>query len=846
MAGRETVGGTPGARRPQVWGQIPPRNRNFTGREELLARLREGIAGKVTAVVPQPHALHGLGGVGKTQMAVEYVHRYQYDYDLIWWVPSDQPVLVKTTLAELAPFLGLPSAAVSGIDDATRDVLDALRRGEPYAKWLLVFDNADQPEDLFDIIPQDVGHVLITSRNHRWASQVETVPVDVFRRDESIEFLSKRVRDAISVQDADLLAEELGDLPLALEQAGALLFERGMTAAEYLQQLSERTSQLLSQGRPVEYPVPMTAAWSLSVTNLSETFPEAVDLLQLCAFFGSEPIPRDVFGQAPEGLSPNLSELFSDPIRLGRAVGELGRYALARLDVTNRTVHVHRLVQRLVQDELSIDEQRRIRHEAHLLLAAFEAGDPDDSANWPRYGSLLGHVTPSLVAECSDAKVRAFAVNVLRYLFRSGDYRSAQSVATDFTERWSRDSGPEHADVIRAQLEHANILRELGEYEAATELNQQVLATAERVLGLEHDISLWSLRGSAADMRAAGDFRAALQRDAEALRRCEERYGEHHGSTLRAVNNLAINHGLLSDYERAKELHQRAYAGWRRPESRLVQASMINALNGLARALRLSGEFSESFDIGEDAYALGQQMLGADHNWTMRTGRDQSITLRRLGELEEAEELVLQIHDRCVRILGLKHPDTLGTAITLSNVMRARGRLDEAFRLVGDTAAKYPDVFGDEHPFTQGCRTDLAVLYRVRGNPEEARRLNERALETLERKLGRDHDYTLTAALNLASDLAALGELDAACKLGADSHSRLLALFGDRHPLTLTAAANLSADLTASGMPEEAEPLIERTRETYRRGPGLGLDHPDAKVFLEGRHLDADFDPPPV
>jgi Tetratricopeptide repeat/NB-ARC domain len=842
MAGRETKAGE--ARVPSVWGKVPQRNRNFTGREELLADLRAGIAGRVTAVVPQPHALHGLGGVGKTQMAVEYVYRYRHTYDVVWWIPSDQPYLVKTALADLAPHLGLPPVAVSGIEDSARDVLDALRRGEPYDNWLLVFDNADQPEDLFDTIPQDPGHVLITSRNHRWASLVDAVSVDVFHREESVEFLAKRVRNAITGDDAAQLSEQLGDLPLALEQAGALLFERGMTASEYMEQLADRTSQLLSQGRPIEYPVPMTAAWSVSVANLSESLPEAVELLRVFAFFGSEPIPRETISKAPEGLGPELAGLIADTIRLGRAVGELGRYALARLDIPARTVQVHRLVQKLIQDELSLEEQQRIQHEVHLLLAAYEAGDPDDTANWPKYKNLLAHLAPAKVSDCQVAEVRAFAIRMLRYLTGSGDYRTAQAVANDFTQKWSAESGPEHPDVVRMRLEQTNTMRELGNYGEAAELNKEVLATAEKVLGPDDDVTLWSLRGSAADMRALGDFRGALERDEEALRRYEERYGSSHVGTLRAVSNLALDYGLISDYKRARELHDRSYSGWQGQGTNQVKASMLNALNGLARAVRLSGDYSEACDLGEDAYAIGLEALGAEHNWTLRTGKDLSIALRRHGEFERAEELAAQVQERCVRLLGVKSPDTLAAAMCLSNLWRTTDRLEDAAGLVVDSAARYTEVFGADHPYSLACLSNLAVLRRVQGDPQTARKLNERALTGLTARLGRDHDYSLTVALNLASDLAALRELDSACRLGAGTLRRLGVVLGEEHPLTLSAAANLSADLMASGQTERATELIDRTQAAYRRT--IGLNHPDARAFLDGRHLDADFDPPPI
>lgn len=845
MAEREATGGTQdNARIPTVWGNVPQRNKNFTGREELLNALREGIAGQITAVVPQPHALHGLGGVGKTLTAVEYIYRYRHTYDVVWWIPSDQPFMVKTALADLAPHLGLPPSSVSGIEDAAREVLDALRRGEPYDKWLLVFDNADQPEDLLDSIPRDSGHVLITSRNHRWESLVDAVAVDVFRREESTEFLTKRVRGAVTPEDAGRLAEQLGDLPLALEQAGALLFERGMSASEYLEQLAERTSQLLSQGRPAEYPVPMTAAWSVSVANLSESLPEAVDLLRVCAFFGSEPIPREAIGKAPEGLRPELAALISDPIRLGRAFGELGRYALARLDIPARTIQVHRLVQKLVQDELSPEEQGQIQHEVHLLLAAYNAGDPEDNTRWKSYSGLLGHLAPARVPDCTVPEVRDFAIRMLRYLFSSGDYHSAQTVADDFIERWSAESGPQHPDVIGVQLAQTNTLRELGEYSAATELNKEVLATAEKVLGPDHDSTLRALRGSAADLRAGGDFRTALERDREALRRYEERFGPDDPGTLRAINNLGIDFGLLGDYPRARELHHRSYLGWKQRESRGADADTLSALNGLARAVRLSGDYSEACDLGDDAYAIGLDALGAEHNWTLRTGTDLSIALRRYGEFERAEEMAVQVQDRCVRLLGLKSPDTLAAAICLSNLWRTTNRIEEAVGLVADTIARYAEVFDAAHPYSLACLSNLAVLRRVQGSTHDARKLNERALAGLEARLGRGHHYALTVALNLASDLAVLGEIDEACRLGEDSLRRIRELFGDEHPLTLTAIANLSADLMTAGRTDRGQELIDEARDGYQRTIGLG--HPDAGVFLEGRHLDADFDPPPI
>lgn len=835
----------PAGRTPEVWGKVPPRNKNFTGREGLLSALREGIAGQVTAVVP--HALHGMGGVGKTQMAVEYAYRYAGDYDLVWWIPADQPVLVRSTLAGLAPHLDLPPANATGIEDAANAVLNALRRGEPYSRWLLIFDNADQPEELTEIIPHGPGHVLITSRNHRWEGVVDTVAVDVFTREESIQFLSRRVpKKAISRADADLLAGQLGDLPLALEQAGALQAETGMGVSEYLRLLRERTSQLLSEGKPTEYPQSMTAAWGLSVAGLGERLPEAVELLRVCAFFGPEPIPRDVFSQPKAGLGPRLAGLLKDPIRLSRAIGELGRYALARVDVPTRTLQVHRLVQALLRDELQEAEQQRIRAEVHLLLAGYAPKDPDEPANWKRYGDLLGHIVPAGVADSNKPEVRELAQRMVRFLTASGDQESARSFVERFIRQWTADSGSEVPEVLEGRRTQANILRELGDYAAASEIDQEIFAMLGRHPLRESDaiseILLRTRTSVGADMRAEGDFLGALGWGRETLRLHTEGLGENHPRTLRVVNNLALDLALTSRYQGARELHTQAYIGYLDLNNDKI--GVMVAWSGLARAVRLCGDYSEACDLGEDAFAYGVEEFGPDHPLVLRAAKDLSIAWRRAGEYDRALELALDMHGRYVRRFGLDHPDTLAAAMCLANVQRTIGQVDDAMTLAADTVKRYPRSYGSDHPYNHGCLGNLAVLHRVTGDPRTARALNERALEGLEAQLERDHHYSLTVAGNLASDLSALGEVEDAVRLGRGTVRRLQEVLGGEHPMTLACAANLVADLELAGEHEESKRLFDETMDGYART--LGLEHPDAKVAAERRHLDSDFDPPPI
>lgn len=833
--------GRPLGSAPAVWGRIPPRNKNFTGREELLTRLRAGMSGQVTAVVP--HALHGLGGVGKTQMAVEYAHRYRSDYDLVWWIPADQSALVRPTLAQLAPHLGLPSAATLGIEEAAGAVLDALRRGEPYDRWLLIFDNADQPEDLQDFLPQGDGHVLITSRNNRWEGVVDTVAVNVFTREESVEFLNKRVPRAMTPKDADRLADELGDLPLALEQAGALQSETGMPVTEYLRLLAECTAQLLAEGKPTEYPVPMTAAWRLSVNSLAEKVPEAVELLRCCAFFGPEPIPREVFSRPTPGLGETLDVLLRNPIRLARAFGELGRYALAKIDPESRTIQVHRLIQALLRDELPPVDQARVRTEVHLLLVAAAPREVESPGGWERYSDLLGHIRPSGVGESHDPAVREFALDIVRYLYLSGDYGTARNLVEEFLDRWMADSGGENPDILTGRWHFGNILRALGEFGAAYEVDQVGWERTQELVGPNHQRTLQFRNSLGADLRARGDFEGARSHDIESLAQHREQFGDDNVETLRVMNNLALDHGLVSDYRKARDAHETAYLGFQNMGEKFA-VNILNALSGLARAVRLCGDYAEACDLGGEAYGYGLNQLTAEHPHTLRAGKDLSIALRRQGEMEEALELALEVHGRLVRLQGLDQPDTLAAAMCLANVQRSMGDKESALKLAEDTVNRYPKVYGGEHPYNHGCLGNLALLRRVFGDVQAARKLNEKALAGLETDLGRDHHYALTVATNLASDLAALGELESACRLGRGTLRRLRATLGAAHPLTLSSAANLSVDLEEAGEHEEAAKLHKETMDAYART--LGMEHPDAVVAAERRHLDCDFDPPPI
>jgi tetratricopeptide (TPR) repeat protein len=848
---------------PAIWGGVPTRNKNFTGREDILDQLREGASSRVTAVLPEsgqrgaqgdpgnpiPQGVHGLGGVGKTAIAIEYAWRFRSDYDLVWWIAADQLPSVRGSLAELAQRLGLEASPAAGVDGLIAAVRDALRRGEPYSRWLIVFDNADQPEEIENLIPTGSGDVLITSRNHRWESVIRTVPMDVFRPGESRDFLLKRVRKGLAEADADRLARELGHLPLALEQAGAMLAESGMPADEYLRQLKEHAVEILDEGPSSGYPRSMTAAWKLSVNAITRSRPEALEVLRCCAFFGPEPIPRDVFRRGAQETGTAVARVLSNPIATASVMRELARYALITLD--GNAVKVHRLIQALLRDELSADEQRAYRHEAHLIMAAAAPDDPDDVATWPRLQELLPHVN----AEATELHlsrefaVRGLARGVIRYLYQSGDYTSALALTERFIEQWTADSGPDDENVLRAQRHLGNILRVMGRFAEAYKVTEEAFGRARVTLG-ESDPATLSLRtGFGADLRANGSYAAARELDTESRGLLERTYGDKDARTLRLVSSLALDHGLTSDYGTAQELYERAFAEMRRPGSGASALDVIGAWLGISWTLRLRGEYRIALDVAQDARDFGQSSsgFGAEHLVTLRAVNAYLIACRRLTDRRlEALEDSREVLDLASRRHGESNPDTLAIAIGMSNLMRATDESyhAEALELAQVTVDRFAAVYGANHPYHYGCVTNLALLKRVTGDAASARELDEVAFRGLTALLGQSHHYTLTAAVNLASDLAALGQLAQARALGEESLGRLTEQLGAEHAHTLGCAANVALDMIALGDEEGGKELQGTTlrllADTYEE------DSPDYVAAASGDRLDPDFDPPAI
>jgi hypothetical protein len=376
-----------------LWNIHAARNPNFTGRDDELRGLHEALFAISDAAIGTPISICGLGGVGKSQLAVEYAHRHKDQYEVAWRLRAGARETLAADFTSLGQAIGLVPAD-AGHEEATRAIRRWLENGN--VRWLLVFDNAGSSEAIRQYVPTSgAGHVLITSTSAIWRQIGRPFPIAGLTLKDATEFLLRRGGRAQGADEqelaaADELADEFQGLPLALEQAAAFVEETGISFVRYRQLYRERSAELLAEGRSNdEYPSTVMTTWQLAFAEVART-PGAGDLLTLGAFLAPEAIPLDVIKEYRALLPESLAMVFSDQLTVTRAIGALRRYSLIEV-VDDEQISMHRLVQLVARAKLSGDQKKLWSSAA---VAVIETAFPErvqDMDRWPTCNRLLAH-----------------------------------------------------------------------------------------------------------------------------------------------------------------------------------------------------------------------------------------------------------------------------------------------------------------------------------------------------------------------------------------------------------------------------------------------------------------------
>jgi Domain of unknown function (DUF4062)/Tetratricopeptide repeat len=507
--------GLPAVPAGRAW-TIPPPVRSFTGRVEQLSALHDQLTGQGAASLVPTAALYGMGGVGKTQLALAYAQRYRAEYELGWWVPAETELGMVTALAELGASLGLsaelpPAELAAG----ARDALGG-RSG-----WLLVFDNAPEPAAVAALLPgAGGGHVLVTSRDSGWQGIADPVPVDLLAKDEAVGLLLRRSGDPDG-QTAARLAEALGRLPLALEQAAAYAATERISLARYLKLFEERRAELLALGRPLAYQGTVDATFTLALDQLRAANLAAGQLLELCALLAPDEIPLLLLLSNPRLLPEPLAAAVADPLRQGEVAGVLYRQGLLTMDTAD-TARMHRLVQAVTLAQLpEAGRHQRIVDAVELLASLFPytGEDPD---GWPRSAQLLAHAQAVLdhahAAQLTSPAVSELLTRTGRYLWGRGlNMRLAVELHERALEMWQQLHDGDHPNIADSLTLLAIDLRVLGEHRRARELDEQALAMYQRLFDGDHPEVARLLSNLAVDLRELGELGRARELNEQAL-----------------------------------------------------------------------------------------------------------------------------------------------------------------------------------------------------------------------------------------------------------------------------------------------------------------------------------------
>ena len=770
------------------------RNNFFTGREQTLRTLHKTLMKASAAALTQAQAISGLGGIGKTQTALEYAYRYRKTYRFVLWARAESHLALRTDFVELASILDLPEKTARNPDEAVQAVVRWL---ETNSDWLLIFDNADDPELVKNFLPfAPKGHILLTSRAQVFHSLgiKSSIEMNEMTPQDAVEFLFKRtgrndnnpaVKNAVKQ-----LVRELGYLPLALEQAGAFIAENSVRFQDYLISYRKQRLKLLEQSKPIagSYNDSVFTTWAMNFRQVRRTSKAAADLLRASAFLSPDSIPLELITRGYSKLGPVLSIKLANvddvPVVLDKTLRPLTRYSLIRRDINSHTYSIHRLVQEVLKHEMGDSTRRRW---ALIAIRTLNQAFPSTLfKDWPLCDRLLiqAKAGARLVSEWGFRfKEAAQLLNRAGfYCYERAQYDEAEPLLRLALIIREKVAGPNHIDVAFSLNDLAEVYRTQGRYAEAKSLYERALLIRENARKPDPPRIARSLVNLAHIYVAQGNYGAAEPLYRRALKLREEALGPMHPDVAASLNSLGFLYYAQGKYAESQPLHERA------------------------------------LNIRENAPEPDPPRLA-------RTMNNLALLYGAQGKYSEAERLHKRALTSREKALGPMHPDVAASLNNLALLYYTQGKYAEAGRLQKRALAIREKVLGPNHHDTATSLNNLALLYTAQGKYKEAKSLHERSLQTRQKALGSNHPYLAYSINNLGILHQKLGEYDKAARL----HKRALKLrekaLGSGHPEVAFSLNNLALAYDAQGKYAEAQPLYERALAI--RNSVLGPNHPD-------------------
>jgi tetratricopeptide (TPR) repeat protein/DNA-binding XRE family transcriptional regulator len=776
-----------------VWSVPYRRNPFFTGREEILDHLHTVLRSRKTAALTPAYAISGLGGIGKTQIAIEYAYRYRDHYQAIFWIDASTREALSNHFMALAALLGLSQQHILDQEDIIGRAVQHWLTS--HTQWLLILDNIENLEMMASFLPSEVtGDVLLTTRLQALGTVAQSIEVEKMEPDEGSLFLLRRAKVIGPDASLDQAAEEsrakateifaaLDGLPLALDQAGAYIEETNCGLSKYLNLFATRRKELLlRRGRsPVDHPDSVAATWSLSFQRVERENPAAADLLRLFTFLNPESIPEELITLGAAELGPTLEGVASDPLEVDYLIELLLRYSLLRRNPEVSTLSIHRLVQVVLKDGMDRDLQlvwaeRAIRAVnrsfpnvepetwekcqrflPHVQVCAMSV--EEYNLAFPEAARLLNEAASYLMTHGSYSQMerlllRALAIrrqkmgtshletartlNDLGALYQSeGKYQQAELVLQEALTIRQQALGEEHRDVAETLHNLANSYRALGEYAKAEPFYLRALHIREATLGMEHPLVAQSYYGLAKLYNSQEKYQQAAMFCKHALHIQEQRLGDHHPTVASTLNMLAKIYQGQHKLDQAEEMNMRALQ-IREQASDVDHPHVATILNRLVEIYHAQRRYHEAEVLIARASRIHEQLLGPAHPYTAYSHSNRARNLFLQGKYVQAESYYRKALAIREQNLGVTHPNTASSYADLAELYASLERNEEAESFYRKAISIHEHTFGPDHPTVTRILEQLAILLRKLKKEHEATEVEVRIQATRARQIAHE------------------------------------------------------------------------------------------------------------
>ncbi|KAJ5112223.1 hypothetical protein N7532_000268 [Penicillium argentinense] len=813
------------------------RDPGFVCRRTLLQSIHEksSIPGSRIALV-------GLGGVGKSQLAIEYSYLSRLESPETWvlWVHASNEARFEQSFRDIADQLKIACRQDPKVN--VFKLVENWLRDEKKGKWICILDNADDgkflcslpaagkgasmqeppnasTKPLFEYIPRcRNGSLIITSRSReaalRMVKHKDLIEVNPMARSEALELLQKALDQPEESQESQQLVEELEFMPLAIAQAAGYIRNRGprYSVSQYLKdfQKSDREAiKLLKEesghlDRDWEAKNSILLTWQISFDYIRQEKPSAAELLSLMSFFDRQGIPESVIRRQPPASCTSRTELFDDSsdgetsesdgsTEFENDVITLRNYSFISVNENGTSFAMHRLVQLTTRAWLKSHAQTE-RWKERFVDNIYEEFPTGDYENWGKCRSLYPHVRSAM---SQRPESRESLLRWATLLYKGAWYASKSGHITDVREMASKSRryrmkllGAEDEEALASTAMLAEACSLEGRWEEAEQLDVQVMETSKAKLGVDHPDTLMSMSNLASTYRNQGRWEEAEQLSLQVMETSKTKLGVDHPDMLMSMSNLASTYQNQGRWEEAEQLNlqvmetSKTKLGMDHPDT-------LTSMSNVALTYQNQGRWEEAEQLNLQVMETRKSKLGVDHPDTLMSMSSLASTYWNQGRWEEAEQLDVQVMETRKTKLGVDHPSTLMSMSNLASTYWNQDRLEEAEQLNLQVIETSKTKLGVDHPDTLTSMSNLATTYWNQGRWEEAEQLNLQVMETSKTKLGVDHPDTLTSMANLAFTWKSSGYNIQALELLRDCLTKQKQILGLNHYETISSSQAL-------------------------------------------------------